>query len=179
MPYLSQLHGIEPPARDPAIGITGSTPRDARVAAFPSGKCAPAADRRSSAQRCRLGIAHVGRQLPEVHRSCENGHSGALDPLRSRRWVAVLAGLAYGLVATFNSNIGLRGRRQIMARQKPLDPAIAEEWLAAWNESDIFFRYRRSPPSVSDHRSSLPCRRHPGGGPPAPQPSISTREART
>jgi hypothetical protein len=24
-----------------------------------------------------------------------------------------------------------------MARQKPLDPAIAEEWLAAWNESDI------------------------------------------
>jgi hypothetical protein len=25
-----------------------------------------------------------------------------------------------------------------MARQKQLDPAIVEEWLAAWNESDIF-----------------------------------------
>jgi hypothetical protein len=25
-----------------------------------------------------------------------------------------------------------------MARQTPLDPAVVEEWLAAWNESDIF-----------------------------------------
>jgi len=35
-------------------------------------------------------------------------------------------------------NIGLRGKRQKMAQQKPLDLEIVQEWLAAWDESNIF-----------------------------------------
>jgi hypothetical protein len=50
--------------------------------------------------------------------------------------------LAYGLLRPFycalGENIGLRGTRQIMAREKSLDLAIVQTWLSAWNERDIF-----------------------------------------
>jgi hypothetical protein len=51
-----------------------------------------------------------------------------------------------------------------MAQEKPLDLSIVQAWLSAWNERDIFFRCRRSPPPIFDRRPPLPCRRHPGVG---------------
>jgi hypothetical protein len=47
-----------------------------------------------------------------------------------------------------------------MEREKPLDLAVVQAWLSAWNERDI-----------------LTYRRHAGGGPRTVQPSISTHEA--
>jgi hypothetical protein len=65
-----------------------------------------------------------------------------------------------------------------MAREKRLDLAVVEAWLAAWGRARPLFRCRRSPPSVLDPGCSLPCRRHTGCGQGAAQLSVPTAEVR-
>jgi hypothetical protein len=56
---------------------------------------------------------------------------------RRRPVLPSLRVLRMGLFDVLIATIGWRGKDKIMARQKPLHPAIVDEWLAAW-ESDPF-----------------------------------------